>query len=168
MHRTCRFRTRFCAGCQAHRPTGPRAGHAAAGWRRRRRVGDAHPAGAEGAARLSEPQARLAPSNAPRVQLARFEDLIALAQVNRDILLKMALERDVRLVRFERGTLEFALAPGGSPQLASNLMRRLQEWTGERWMVAISSSPGAPTIRELNDAREREPRHGRAGRSACA
>jgi DNA polymerase-3 subunit gamma/tau len=110
----------------------------------------------EGAARLSEPQARLAPSNAPRVQLARFEDLIALAQVNRDIQLKLALERDVRLVRFERGTLEFALAPGGSPQLAANLMRRLQEWTGERWMVAISSSPGAPTIREQTDARERE------------
>jgi len=68
----------------------------------------------------------------------------------------MALERDVRLVRFERGTVEFALAAGGSPQLAANLMRRLQEWTGERWMVAISSAEGAPTIREQIDARERE------------
>ncbi len=106
--------------------------------------------------RMTEPQARLAPSDAPRVQLARFEDLVALAQTNRDIQLKIALERDVRLVRFERGTLEFALAPRGSPQLAQNLMRRLQEWTGERWMVALSSRDGAPTLREQMDARDRD------------
>jgi DNA polymerase-3 subunit gamma/tau len=106
--------------------------------------------------RMTEPQATLAPSHAPRVQLARFEDLVALAQTNRDIQLKIALERDVRLVRFERGTLEFALAPGGSPQLAQNLMRRLQEWTGERWMVALSSRDGAPTLREQMDARDRD------------
>jgi DNA polymerase-3 subunit gamma/tau len=106
--------------------------------------------------RMTEPQARLVPSSAPRVQLARFEDLVALAQTNRDIQLKIALERDVRLVRFERGTIEFALAPGGSPQLAQNLMRRLQEWTGERWMVALSSTEGAPTLREQMDARDRE------------
>jgi DNA polymerase-3 subunit gamma/tau len=106
--------------------------------------------------RASEPQARLAPADAPRVQLARFEDLVALAQTNRDIQLKLALERDVRLVRFERGTIEFALASGGAPQLAGHLTRRLQEWTGERWMVAISSAEGAPTIRERNDARDRE------------
>lgn len=106
--------------------------------------------------RMTEPQARLVPSSAPRVQLARFEDLVALAQTNRDIQLKIALERDVRLVRFERGAIEFALAPGGSPQLAQNLMRRLQEWTGERWMVALSSTEGAPTMREQMDALDRE------------
>jgi DNA polymerase-3 subunit gamma/tau len=105
---------------------------------------------------MPEVQARTVASTAPRVQLARFEDLVALAQTNRDIQLKLALERDVRLVRFERGMIEFALAPGGSPQLAANLMRRLQEWTGERWMVAISSSAGAPTLRETSDARDRE------------
>jgi DNA polymerase-3 subunit gamma/tau len=107
-------------------------------------------------ARMPEVQARTVASTAPRVQLARFEDLVALAQTNRDIQLKLALERDVRLVRFERGMIEFALAPGGSPLLAVNLMRRLQEWTGERWMVAISSSDGAPTLRETSDARDRE------------
>lgn len=107
-------------------------------------------------ARMPGAQAQIVASTAPRVQLARFEDLVALAQTNRNIQLKLALERDVRLVRFERGKIEFALAPGGSPQLAANLMRRLQEWTGERWMVAISSSDGAPTLRETSDARDRD------------
>jgi len=101
------------------------------------------------------PQPRTEASAAPRVQIARFEDLVALAQTNRDIQLRIALERDVRLVRFERGAIEFALAEGGSPQLAANLMRRLQEWTGERWLVAISSAQGAPTLREQQDERDR-------------
>lgn len=101
------------------------------------------------------PQPRTEASLAPRVQIARFEDLVALAQTNRDIQLRIALERDVRLVRFERGAIEFALAEGGSPQLAAHLMRRLQEWTGERWLVAISSSQGAPTLRERQDERDR-------------
>ena len=101
-------------------------------------------------------RAQVAPSAAPRVQLARFEDLVALSQVNRDIQLRTALERDMRLVRFEQGSIEFSLVPGASPQIAAHLMRRLQEWTGERWMVAISTAEGAPTINERQQSRQRE------------
>ncbi len=90
------------------------------------------------------------------VELTRFEDLVTLAQTNRDIQLKIALERDVKLVRFERGSIEFSLAPGASPQLAQTLMRRLQEWTGIRWMVAISREEGAATLKEQADARAEE------------
>ena len=102
------------------------------------------------------PQARIQESPAPRVQVARFEDIVALAQVNRDIQLRMALERDVHLIRFEQGSIEFALAEGASPQLAANLMRRLQEWTGQRWMVAISSAAGAPTLQQAKASRQEE------------
>jgi DNA polymerase III subunit gamma/tau len=95
-------------------------------------------------------------ASAPRAQIARFDDLVALAQVQRDIQLSTALERDVRLVRFEHGSVEFSLAPGASPQIAAHLMRRLQEWTGERWIVAISTAEGAPTLNERKQARQRE------------
>ncbi len=87
-----------------------------------------------------------------RPRLARFEDIVALAASQRDIQLKIALERDVRLVRFEDGSIEFALSPGASPQLAQQLMRRLQEWTGRRWVVAISSEAGAPSLGEQAEA----------------
>ncbi len=96
----------------------------------------------------SQPQAR--------VEIPRFEDLVTLAQVNRDIQLKIALEQDVRLVRFERGSIEFSLTPGASPQLAQTLMRRLQEWTGIRWMVAVSREAGAPTLKEQANTRAEE------------
>jgi DNA polymerase-3 subunit gamma/tau len=53
-----------------------------------------------------------------------------------------------------------ALAPGASPALAQTLMRRLQEWTGRRWMVAISNEAGAPTLHERREAQAAEARKG--------
>ncbi len=89
---------------------------------------------------------------APEMRLSSFEDVVALAVKHRDIQLKIALERDVRIVRFEEGAIEFSPGPGASSQLAQLLMRRLQEWTGTRWMVAISREAGAPSLKEREDA----------------
>jgi len=114
-------------------------------------------AGAQ-SARAYAPQPSPAPASAPRATFAKFEDVVARAAAERDIQLKLMLERDVRLVKFEQGRLEFSLAPGGSTHLPQALMRRLQDWTGERWVVALSSREGLPSIAEARAeaARERE------------
>ncbi len=104
------------------------------------------------------------PQNAPRAQagprIATLQDMVALAQTNRDIQMKIALESDVRPVRIEDGTFEFALVEGASPQLVAQIMNKLKEWTGQRWLVAISNEPGAPTIKEVRDAKEAEKMRG--------
>ncbi len=104
--------------------------------------------GGAAVARRPEPQA----AQGPQPRLARFEDVVALAAAQRDIQLKVALEHDVRLVRFEEGSIEFALAPGASPQIAQQLARRLLEWTGRRWIVAVSTQAGAPSLSEQAEA----------------
>ena len=95
-----------------------------------------------------------APAAAPR--LARFDDVLALARSKRDIQLVQSLERDVRLARFEQGSIAFTPVEGAEPELAQTLSRRLQEWTGERWMVALVGGSTAPTMRETAQAREAE------------
>jgi len=80
-------------------------------------------------------------------QVMRFEDLIALAAHKRDLTVKTALERDVRLVRFEDGKLELALEPGAVKTLVNDLSRKLAEWTGRPWMVVVSSETGEPTLK---------------------
>jgi DNA polymerase-3 subunit gamma/tau len=85
---------------------------------------------------------------APAAIVASIEDVVALASQNRDITLKIALERDVRPVRFEPGRIEFSLAEGASRTLAQDLSRRLKEWTGQTWMVAVVNEEGGATLRE--------------------
>ena len=97
---------------------------------------------------------------APSPVLGKFEDIIALAADRRDLAMKTALERDVRLVRCEDGRLEIALEPSARHTLVNDLSRKLAEWTGKRWMVVVSAEPGAPTVKMQNDAREAELKRG--------
>ncbi len=112
----------------------------------------AAPAERVSAPAASAPARSAAPAAA--VRLARFEDVVALARAKRDIQLVQALERDVRLDRFERGSIAFSPVEGASPGLAQTLAKRLQDWTGERWMVALVANATAPTLREAANARE--------------
>ena len=110
-------------------------------------------------------QAVVQPAPQPEpVVLRRFEDVVALAGERRDIVLKAALERDVRLVRFEEGRIEIALADGASRNLPGELTRALGQWTDRRWIVTVSSdAAAAPTIVEERRRREDERRHGAVG-----
>jgi DNA polymerase-3 subunit gamma/tau len=114
------------------------------------------------------PRAALAPSNEPIARLpetqpsppalvvARFEDLIALAAQKRDLSVKLALERDVRLVRCEDGRLEIGLERSAAKTLVNDLARKFSQWTNRRWMVVVSAEEGQPTVRSQSDARQAE------------
>lgn len=86
----------------------------------------------------------------PALRLANFQDLVALAGKNRDLITKSALEADVRLVRFEDGRLEIALERTAPRALVTDLGRKLEDWTGRRWTVIVSNEAGQPTLREQN------------------
>jgi DNA polymerase-3 subunit gamma/tau len=93
---------------------------------------------------------------APTLSINSFADLIALAAEKRDITTKMALERDVRLVRCEDGQLEIALEARAPKTLVHDLQRKLTGWTGKRWIVVVSKEQGAPTMRAQADAQQAE------------
>jgi DNA polymerase III subunit gamma/tau len=106
----------------------------------------------------SEPVARLAElePSPPALVIGRFEELIALAAQKRDLGVKLALERDVRLVRCEDGRLEIGLEPSAAKTLVNDLARKFSQWTNRRWMVAVSAEAGQPTVKSQNDTRQAE------------
>src|SRR5215510_314468 len=106
----------------------------------------------------NEPIARLPETqpSPPALVVARFEDLIALAAEKRDLAVKLALERDVRLVRCEDGRLEIGLERSAAKTLVNDLARKFSQWTNRRWMVVVSAEAGQPTVRSQNDARQAE------------
>jgi len=97
------------------------------------------------------------------LSVANFPALIALANEKRDILMKTALERDVRLVHLEDGKLEVALEPSARKALVNDLARKLTEWTGKRWMVVVSAEQGAPTVSSQAQAKKTELEQGVRG-----
>ncbi|MCC2112376.1 MAG: DNA polymerase III subunit gamma/tau, partial [Hyphomicrobiales bacterium] len=106
------------------------------------------PAAAAPAPRIeATPEHRTDPGTQP-IALARFEDVVALAAERRDLPLKFALERHVRLVRFEPGRIELALTEDAPATLVHELSRKLADWTGARWMVSVSKEAGQPTLAE--------------------
>ena len=115
-----------------------------------------------GAPRASAALAPAPEAPAPTPRLARFEDVVALARTKRDVGLIRALEHDMRIVRFEPGRIEFTPTATAAPTLAATLARKLSDWTGERWMIAIAQGASAPTLRETAQAREDGKREGAA------
>jgi DNA polymerase-3 subunit gamma/tau len=77
---------------------------------------------------------------------------------------KMALEQggymalashvylSLHLVKLEEGRLEFRASSDAPPTLAQDLTKALKDVSGKRWMVTLSSSAGAPTLHQQEQA----------------
>ncbi|TQV83259.1 DNA polymerase III subunit gamma/tau [Denitrobaculum tricleocarpae] len=103
-----------------------------------------------------EPQPKAAPSpTAPVLPRPKsFADVIELARSRREAIVAAHLVNDVHLVSFAEGAIEFRPNDDAPRDLANRLGNLLQDWTGRRWMVSVSSEAGAPSIRNQQDTLE--------------
>ncbi len=85
---------------------------------------------------------------------ASYEDIVAYAAQLRDIKLKIALEEQVELVKFGQGFLEIHSLDGAPKNLAQDLARKMQAWTGERWIVSLSEERGTTPLGARRRAEE--------------
>jgi DNA polymerase-3 subunit gamma/tau len=90
----------------------------------------------------SEPQESPAPRAEYDAMPQNFAELIALFDKRREALIRSHLWSHVHLVAFEPGRIELRR------DLANRLGQLLGEWTGARWVVAVSQAEGAPTLAE--------------------
>jgi DNA polymerase-3 subunit gamma/tau len=90
----------------------------------------------------------------PERALSSFAEIVGLAMEKRDLPLKLALERFVRLVAFADGRLDIALEQGSPQGLVNDLSRKLSDWTNKRWLVVISAEQGESTLREQAEAKQ--------------
>ena len=100
----------------------------------------------------------LSPNPSPEPQPAElpdpgsFEEVVALAEARREVLLYAALRNNVHLVSFERGRIEFRPDANAPRDLANQLSRLLNEATARRWVVTVSGDEGQATLRQQTDA----------------
>src|SRR5437879_3432674 len=77
-----------------------------------------------------------------------FAEVIALFDKRREALIRSHLWSHAHLVKFEPGRIELRPEETAPRDLANRLGQLLSEWTGMRWVVAVSQAAGAPTLAE--------------------
>ncbi len=90
---------------------------------------------------------------APGGDIACLEDIVALAERQREMELRHWLVAEVHLVRFLPGHIELRQNDVVQKPLAGELGEKLQAWTGRRWIVALSKKRGEPTLEEQAQAK---------------
>jgi DNA polymerase-3 subunit gamma/tau len=118
--------------------------------------GGSPPGGARAVANGAPIQTQPAPAVAPR--RIDFTDVVALAG-KRDVMLYAHLRQSAHLVRFAPPVIELRLEPAAPRDFSQRLAALLESETARRWTIAISQSPGDPTIAETEQAAENAARN---------
>ena len=79
-----------------------------------------------------------------------FVVVILSANKEKEIELKYDLERNVKLIKFEKGQIDITFNEKLNKNFIKTLTEKLFLWTGERWVISLSKIDGAKTIYEKN------------------
>jgi DNA polymerase-3 subunit gamma/tau len=85
-----------------------------------------------------------------KIEITNFQDLINLANKEKEIELKYDLERHVKLVSFNKGKIDISFNEKLNKNFIKNLTEKLLSWTGERWVISLSKNNNAKSIYEKN------------------
>ncbi|MDC3127310.1 DNA polymerase III subunit gamma/tau [Candidatus Pelagibacter bacterium] len=84
------------------------------------------------------------------VEIRSFQDLVDKAVKEKEIELKYDLERNVKLVSFNRGKIDISFNEKLNQNFIKNLTEKLLIWTGERWIISLSKNNNAKSMYEKN------------------
>ncbi len=90
--------------------------------------------------------AQLAVTTSPQPQT--FAEVVELFTHKREAILATHLKRNVRLVRFENGLIEFNPDQKVPKDVAGQVGKLLTQWTGQRWVVGVVNAAGQPSLHE--------------------
>ena len=77
-----------------------------------------------------------------------FDDLLETCNLKKEIKLKYELEKNVNLVSFGNRRIEISFNKSLDKEFIKVLSTKLYEWTGDRWIIALSKKIGKPSKKE--------------------
>ena len=83
-----------------------------------------------------------------KIEINDLQDLINHANKEKEIELKYDLERNVKLVSFNKGTIDISFNEKLNKNFIKNLTEKLLLWTGERWIISLSKNTEAKSVYE--------------------
>ena len=85
-----------------------------------------------------------------KIEIKSFKDLIEKANKEKEIELKYDLERNVKLVSFNKGNIDISFNEKLNKNFIKNLTEKLVLWTGDRWIISLSKNTDAKSFYEKN------------------
>ena len=85
-----------------------------------------------------------------KIEIKSFKDLIDKANKEKEIELKYDLERNVKLVSFNKGNIDISFNEKLNKNFIKNLTEKLVLWTGDRWIISLSKNTGVKSFYEKN------------------
>ena len=85
-----------------------------------------------------------------KIEITSFQDLIDQSNIEKEIELKYDLERNVKLVSFNKGKIDISFNEKLNKNFIKNLTEKLLKWTGERWIISLSKNTQIKSIYEKN------------------
>ena len=84
--------------------------------------------------------------NQSKIEIKSFQDLIDQSNKEKEIELKYDLERNVKLVNFNKGKINISFNDKLNKNFIKNLSEKLLQWTGDRWIISLSQNTEAKRI----------------------
>ena len=85
-----------------------------------------------------------------KIEITSFQNLIDQANNAKEIELKYDLERNVKLVSFNKGAIDISFNEKLNKNFIKTLTEKLLLWTGERWIISLSKNAEAKSVYEKN------------------
>ena len=104
-----------------------------------------------------EELSKLQPSlNNSFLNIQNFEELLSVCTKKRELKIKFDLEKNVRLIKFEKGLIEIESSNDFDKDFIKNLSHKLYKWTNYRWIITLSQSKGRLTKNQVETNKNKE------------
>jgi DNA polymerase III subunit gamma/tau len=88
------------------------------------------------------------PKDKNKILINSFNDLLEICSLKKEMKLKYELEKNVNLVKFEKGRIEISFNDNLDKDFVKDLSNQLLEWTNQRWIISFSKNKGEMSIKE--------------------
>ncbi len=96
---------------------------------------------------ISKPEKKIE-AGLTKIKIKNFEELINLCNKKKELKLKYELETNVSLVSFAHQRIEISFNENLDKDFVKELSFKLNEWTGQRWIIAFSKEIGKLSKKE--------------------
>ena len=104
-----------------------------------------------------EELSKLQPSlNNSFLNIQNFEELLSACTKKKELKIKFDLEKNVRLIKFEKGLIEIESSNDFDKDFIKNLSHKLYKWTNYRWIITLSQSKGRLTKNQVETNKNKE------------